>query len=1002
MRKVLLSLLASFFITSLCYAGFETDKLGIIEGGVAPTFDTYFQGGDQAGDVTYTLPIALPGGAAFLKSSNAGVWTWDENTYLTTTTGDARYWILGTNQVGITGDKTGTFSIDTDGSGAFGTGITDDTLAIQFGHISWCASISGADLDITTGTGDYQSNSGDITLAAGIVTATEAFLTDFDSGSHGIAHALNDTINCGVLHDIVVTDEGGINISWATGIVWDCVAGATVTITASGSVGCTDNNINYLWWDRSGAGVTLTLGTAAPDYTDHDVLVAIIACQSNDIFEIHTPDILNRRENATSTAIREILRVVVTSGLVVTENVGGVAFDVGISAGTFYHFGTTRHNLAAAFNTTDDIAMTRWFHNAGVWTMDSNAQIDMTNWDDPDKIGGWGLDTLNAAKYYKSMFMYSENMIHWIYPQVEYDTIAQAIAAPLPVIPAVGEYFPRSVSVVMKGNDAAFPLATGERWNDIRPMFGTSIIGNVSDHASLINLPWSAAGHTMDATLDMNSNAITESATIGTAGDADLLTLAVNLLTVAGGIDITSTNYLRFSDTMEGRIHHDDTDLVIDPSFAGVGVLSILDGVKIAGDLWLASDTEKLALGATQTFEIYNDGSDGFITHTVGDLRLQHSAAGDVILFDTTDVADGDDGKSQYWWRMAAEGNSYIRMYVDNARYGVIASDQNLRLSSAHIRNLGSVYVGEHYGINNRTLIHYGYITEDAAQDHIQYVINDTTNNYELTKSGTNLGSFDIQMPLITDLITSSGGVALGNNIQLMLGAASYITYDGTDVVVLSDGAISLEATTSIDMNVSLDMTNHDIVGIGDLESSSAGGDFIIECKDQDNDILLKIDDGGTVRTAIQINGDVGSVTMPRQSYVYAYRNGDVTIANNTVTTLVFNVEYADTLGEFATGTGIFTAKDDGKYVISTHVLWKNINSNVVYETKITQTGVGGTPSDYHYSAFTGAWFSERVTATLDLSAGDTARVQVFQTSGGNEVVRGSALYTYITIQKVA
>ena len=91
MKKIPLLLLAFLFATSLCYAGFETDKLGIIEGGVDPEYDTYIQGGDQAGDVTYTLPTALPGGAAFLKSSNTGTWTWDENVYFTTTTGDARY-----------------------------------------------------------------------------------------------------------------------------------------------------------------------------------------------------------------------------------------------------------------------------------------------------------------------------------------------------------------------------------------------------------------------------------------------------------------------------------------------------------------------------------------------------------------------------------------------------------------------------------------------------------------------------------------------------------------------------------------------------------------------------------------------------------------------------------------------------------------------------------------------------------------------------------------------
>lgn len=47
-----------------------------------PTY-TYFQGGTQATDVTYTLPVALPASVGFLKSTDAGVMSWDTNVYLT-------------------------------------------------------------------------------------------------------------------------------------------------------------------------------------------------------------------------------------------------------------------------------------------------------------------------------------------------------------------------------------------------------------------------------------------------------------------------------------------------------------------------------------------------------------------------------------------------------------------------------------------------------------------------------------------------------------------------------------------------------------------------------------------------------------------------------------------------------------------------------------------------------------------------------------------------------
>ena len=316
------------------------------------------------------------------------------------------------------------------------------------------------------------------------IVAKDAALTEFASGDETIAHVLNDTINCGELHTITVTDEGGINISWDSGTLWDCVEKNIVTTDASGSTGCTDNSINYLYWDRSGGGTALTLGVTHPDHEDHDILVAIIVCQATDIYEIHSVNILSDREEQTSVAMRDILRVVVIDGLIVSEDTDATnAFDVEISAGTFFHFGTTRHELAAGFNTRTT-AMTRWFHSSGAWTNDSNAQIDMTQWDDLTDLTG----SITVNRYYKSIFMYSENMIHWIYPQVEYDTVAQAIGAPLPTIPVTGEFFPRSVAVIMRGNATAFPTAGSTQWIDIRPLFGTSITGIVTDHGNLAGL----------------------------------------------------------------------------------------------------------------------------------------------------------------------------------------------------------------------------------------------------------------------------------------------------------------------------------------------------------------------------------------------------------------------------------------------------------------------------------------------------------------------------------
>lgn len=53
-------------------------QLAIIESGVSPSKYTYFQGGDQTVDITYTLPTALPPSNKFLQCTDAGIWSWED------------------------------------------------------------------------------------------------------------------------------------------------------------------------------------------------------------------------------------------------------------------------------------------------------------------------------------------------------------------------------------------------------------------------------------------------------------------------------------------------------------------------------------------------------------------------------------------------------------------------------------------------------------------------------------------------------------------------------------------------------------------------------------------------------------------------------------------------------------------------------------------------------------------------------------------------------------
>jgi len=143
------------------------------------------------------------------------------------------------------------------------------------------------------------------------------------------------------------------------------------------------------------------------------------------------------------------------------------------------------------------------------------------------------------------------------------------------------------------------------------------------------------------------------------------------------------------------------------------------------------------------------------------------------------------------------------------------------------------------------------------------------------------------------------------------------------------------------------------------------------------SDLIFACNDAGTVRTAIQVNGDEGSVTMPRQSFVFAYDNDAQTLSGNTTTTLSFNTTAADTLGEYNTSTYTFTAKDDGVYVA---VLNVQLASSADIQAMIVTTGIGTVQT------WAGGFnrYADKVAAIVKLSAGQTIIPQVWVSATRN------------------
>jgi len=138
------------------------------------------------------------------------------------------------------------------------------------------------------------------------------------------------------------------------------------------------------------------------------------------------------------------------------------------------------------------------------------------------------------------------------------------------------------------------------------------------------------------------------------------------------------------------------------------------------------------------------------------------------------------------------------------------------------------------------------------------------------------------------------------------------------------------------------------------------------------------------------------------QSYVFAYRSAsNQTISNTTVTTVIFNSEIEDTLGEYNISTGIFTATEDGVYQVVANIHWAGVPSGQWVQTYIT---AGGTVYTMWYDTIVATISQKQADAKgiFKLAAGDTVEIKVQQNSGGNLDIRAFAYTTSLFITKIS
>lgn len=319
-------------------------------------------------------------------------------------------------------------------------------------------------------------------------TAVQNALADTTSGTEGakligfqqddtVYEMLTDMLNRGILHGFSITNTSGLNITWTSGDVWNPVTDLIAEVDAQVvPQACTDNAINYLKWI---SGSSLTLGTT--EATGDEILIARIDTFDGLIHTIRVNEFLSTVVSSTRRSLRAMFPLVATSGLIISEKSGVGTWDVVLSEGVYIEDGHVYVSVGAIDSTVTNLI--RVFHTTGVWDHEHNAQIDVAFWDN-----GTGKTAVTANKYYKSLFMVGDDIIYWIYPQAEYATKAQAIAAPLPIPPTGLSKHLQVTAVVLRGDASAFPAAGDEAWIDVRPRLTGSAFGPVTDHGALSGL----------------------------------------------------------------------------------------------------------------------------------------------------------------------------------------------------------------------------------------------------------------------------------------------------------------------------------------------------------------------------------------------------------------------------------------------------------------------------------------------------------------------------------
>ena len=248
------------------------------------------------------------------------------------------------------------------------------------------------------------------------------------------------------------------------------LAAQTITVTA-------DSN-NYIYINSSGV---LVQNSASPD-TRENILLGRVVTNSTDILFIEKAPLDSQHySNKIDRVFREAVGAIYATGSLVSES--GTR-NLNVTAGEYYYSETEFLPAGGTAITFDAFYRSA---TAGVYTrVASQTTVDNGFYDN----GSGTLQAIPSSKHVKHLLLVlggpSEKYV-LIYGTAVYDTLAQAQAAPLPVVPSyMNGAFARVASIIVQNGNTNIQGIIDER-----PRVGfasSSSVGGVTDHGALSGL----------------------------------------------------------------------------------------------------------------------------------------------------------------------------------------------------------------------------------------------------------------------------------------------------------------------------------------------------------------------------------------------------------------------------------------------------------------------------------------------------------------------------------